>query len=153
MMRALTLWQPWGWAVVSGHKTVENRPWAPPANMVGVPFAIHAGKKWDEQAAESILMLLDSDQLPLHPTLTAAGAVIGVATIERFVWTEAFEVEERHPSTLTLEQSRWFFGPYGWVLRDVVRLDEPVPCRGFQMFWTLPSDVEAEVSRQTGASR
>ena len=26
-MKALTLWQPWAWAMASGMKLVENRPW------------------------------------------------------------------------------------------------------------------------------
>lgn len=153
MMRALTLWQPWGWAIVAGYKPVENRPWAPPRNMLGVPFAIHAGKKWDTDGAAWILAALGCQEFSTDSLVTAAGAVIGVATIERVVYGDPELVHSgRHPGTLTPDQRRWFFGPYGWVLRDVRRLAEPVPCRGAQMFWTLPSDVEAEVRRQLEGS-
>ena len=48
-LRALTLWQPWAWAIVEGHKDIENRPWAPGAALrVGDPFLIHAGMKYDD---------------------------------------------------------------------------------------------------------
>jgi hypothetical protein len=147
-MRALTLWQPWGWAIVAGHKLVENRPWAPPRNMIGVPFAIHAGKRWDEDGADGILDLLDADDFPADPLVRAAGAVIGVATIERVVHGTALRGLPEDADALAPEQRRWYFGPYGWVLRDVRRLDVAVPCRGFQMFWSLPPEVDAEVRRQ-----
>ncbi len=49
------------------------------------------------------------------------------------------------------DQRKWWAGPVGWVLVDVYALVEPVPCRGFQGFWTLPPDVEAAVRAQLGA--
>jgi hypothetical protein len=153
MMRALTLWQPWGWAIVAGHKPVENRPWPPPRNMVGEPFAIHAGKRWHEDGADAILDLIGLDEFPNDPMVKAAGAVIGMATVDRVVRSNATAgFDDAHPGTLTDYERLWYFGPFGWVLRDVVRLAEPVPCRGFQMFWTLPAQVEAKVRSQVEAS-
>jgi hypothetical protein len=38
--------------------------------------------------------------------------------------------------------------PVGWVLDDVIALDEPVPCPGAQGLWQLPIDVEARVRAQ-----
>ncbi len=49
------------------------------------------------------------------------------------------------------DQRRWFFGPVGYVLRDVRALAVPVPCRGWQGFWTLPVDVERAVVAQVEA--
>lgn len=46
------------------------------------------------------------------------------------------------------EQARWFFGPIGYVLRDVRPLARAVPCRGWQGFWTLPGHVETLVRDQ-----
>jgi hypothetical protein len=46
------------------------------------------------------------------------------------------------------DQRRWFFGPFGYVLRDVRALATPVPCRGWQGFWTLPDDIESAVNEQ-----
>jgi hypothetical protein len=155
MMRALTLWRPWAWAIVAGHKPVENRPWPPPRNMVAVPFAIHAGKRWDDEGARAILNLVGTDDFPDDdPLVKAVGAIIGVATVDRVVRSTASpDLDPSHPGTLTDYERLWFFGPYGWVLRDVVRLREAVPCRGHQLFWTLPAAVEAEVHRQIGEVR
>ena len=50
------------------------------------------------------------------------------------------------------EQARWFFGPYGLVLRDVRALATPVPCKGALGFWTLPTDVDASVAQQLARS-
>jgi hypothetical protein len=40
------------------------------------------------------------------------------------------------------------FGPYGWLLEDVVALRETVPCKGAQGLWTVPPDVAARVLEQ-----
>lgn len=150
-MKALTLWRPWSWAIAAGHKTVENRPWEPPRGFIGERFAIHSGMKWDDDGALSILRLIDLETFPDDPLVTAAGAVIAVATCVRVVQDRTFD-HERSTKNLSNEEFRWFFGPFGWVLRDVVGL-EPIPCRGFQMLWELPADVKAEVQRQLASRR
>ena len=144
-MRALTLHQPWGWAIAAGHKAVENRPWEPPRGFIGERFAIHAGKTYDFEGGRKIAQLLGLDVLP--PEVNIAGAVIAVATCVRVIQDRTLD-PERSTKNLSNEEFRWFFGPFGWVLRDVVRLERPVPCRGFQQLWTLPPDVEAEVIAQ-----
>lgn len=49
-MRAMTVRQPWAWAIVHGGKLVENRT----RNIAGSyrgPVAIHAGKGWSDAGA------------------------------------------------------------------------------------------------------
>lgn len=43
---------------------------------------------------------------------------------------------------------KWWMGPLGIVLADVVALDAPVPCKGQLGVWRLPDDVEAKVTAQ-----
>ncbi len=141
-MWARTLTQPWAGLVASGIKLVENRPrriinprgW-------GTPFAIHASREFDDLAALKIGEIAPE----LQPSVIWEwpSAIIGVATVVTYV-TDARQLDEYK---LT-EQRRWFFGPIGYVLRDVRALARPVPCRGFQGFWTLPADVEAKVTEQ-----
>ena len=50
--------------------------------------------------------------------------------------------------TVRSSPSRWFVGPFGWLLADVRALAAPVPCRGAQGLWAIPPDVETEVLRQ-----
>lgn len=151
-MKALTLWQPWGWAVVEGYKAVENRSWPPPHALIGQRIAIHAGKTWDRYGADTVADLIGIDAFP--DAAHVAGAAIGVATIERIVHSRPHPVgysDHRPDLHLSPDERAWFFGPFGWILRDVRRLPTPVPCRGAQLLWTLPADVEARVVAQLGA--
>lgn len=135
-MRALTLWQPWSWAVAKAGKRIENRSWPPPQWIIGEQIAIHAGLRIErEQFAE----LLDElgDERPADSDLVR-GAIESVATVVG--WVE--HVRPDHP------QARWFCGPCGWALDGVVALPRPVPCRGNRKLWIVPVDIEAEVRRQ-----
>jgi hypothetical protein len=155
-VRALTLTQPWAGLVASGVKLVENRP----RRMIkredfGKPFAIHASREIDEsvydriaEIAPDILTIERRGNSVIHTVpcfrdwyrfSRDTSAVIAVATIDRVVATT---------TTLTDDERRWFFGPIGYVMRDVRALAEPVPCRGWQGFWTLPDDVERRVVEQ-----
>jgi hypothetical protein len=122
-MRALTLWQPWAAAVAYCGKNIENRSWKPPQSLIGQRLAIHAGQKLDQRALLELRMrhVLPDDQL-VH------GAIVAVVTVAGVVTDFA---------------SPWFQGPFGWVLRDVVTLENPIPCGGSRGLWDLPAEVEA----------
>ena len=136
LIRGLTLIRPWAWAVAYAGKDVENRTWEPPRAMVGGFLAIHAGKKWDEDAAQGMRFDLGIDvpEEEDHPS----GVIVAVARLAG-VQHEAFG-------------NQWFCGPVGWQLRDVVRI-EPVPCKGAQGLWTLPHDVLALVRARFAAAK
>lgn len=146
-MLALTLWQPWATIVAAGHKLIENRRWAPPSTLIGQRFAIHAGQVYDREAVQWINDRLlagrpgEEDYVcPVKP-VAPAGAVVGVATLEGFTYSAA---------DLRPELAKWFIGPVGWILRDVVSID-PVPCRGAQKLWTMPEAIAREVTRRAAA--
>src|SRR5690606_7935017 len=128
-MRALTLWQPWAWAMSIGLKRIENRTWRPPAWLIGQRFCLAAGKKWDRASHEALEAGLDPDDPDVPPRdELAAGAIVAVCRLDAIV-TSADEAS----AVAGPDQARWFFGPVGWVIgRDVVTLPDPVPCRGFQ---------------------
>lgn len=148
-MKALTILQPWADCICYHGKRVENRTWPPPTLLVGERIAIHAGKRFlgedvvlatrlAHQASSTILLVADPMRL---------GAVVATAVLAGFI------TRDRPPSSYenrmgmdSERRSRWFFGPFGWVLRDVKVLEEPVPCRGRQRVWTLPDDIEAAVT-------
>lgn len=159
-MRALTLTQPWCGLVASGIKLIENRP----RPMIeredfGRPFALHASREIDEavydRIAEIAPELVENEakatlaHLPSHPWLRLSritSAVIAVATIVRAV--DDYDML----SEILGSQHRWYFGPIGYLLRDVRALVTPVPCRGWQGFWTLPPNIERAVDEQLGAA-
>lgn len=144
-MRALTLWRPWPWAILHGGKDIENRPWACPRSLVGVPIALHAGKVWDEETAEEFAAPGEwhLEGFPPRKADHPEGAIVGLATVAR-VLHESSLIDRADPA----RSSRWFMGPWGWVLRDVIALPEPVPCRGAQGLWPVPEDVERHVIMQ-----
>jgi len=139
MMRALTLWQPWAGLIAQGIKLVENRTWEPPEHLLGTRIAIHAGKTVDHEAIEDLY----EDGLDPHRLGEMRGAALCVVTLERFV-AERYTSGLRCPLSLTREQARFYNGPVGFVLSDIVTID-PVPCKGAQGFWTLPDEIERTV--------
>lgn len=130
---AITIWQPWAWAIVEGYKDLENRTWLPPKRRCGQPVAIHAGARPDSRDAwEAVASIVGScpDDLP-------RGAIVGVATITHAV---------------TDSDSPWFSGHYGWVLADARPLARPVRCKGAQGFWRVPDEAAAAVIPQLEAA-
>lgn len=134
MMKALTLWRPWAWALFHG-KPVENRPWPLPPAMIGQVTAIHAGKKLDHDGGRFICDQLKLDKLPREARFEG---IVGVV-----VWSRCIT---KHSDALW--RSPWFFGPYGLVIGEHFEIHDPIPCRGMLGFWTVPAGVETEVRRQ-----
>lgn len=161
-MRALTLTQPWCGLVASGIKLVENRPRKLiKSSDFGKPFALHASREIDNEIYERIFELapelrcggIDGDEVRMgHRWFGLSqikSAVIAVATIVRHVTSAEYEYgTEAIGEAIEPNQRRWFFGPVGYVLRDVIALPKPIPCRGYQGFWTLPEEISAAVSAQ-----
>lgn len=168
-MQALTLWQPWAWAMAFAGKPVENRTWAPPHALLGQRIAIHAGKVCDADAICDIAAefgLMPADWQPPSPSYglegakpvgtLAGGAVVAVGTLAGYVCDDGngrIIGETICPETTagfarSYRASRWYQGPVGWIVVNRIALPTPVPCRGAQGLWTLPPDVEAAVMRQ-----
>ncbi len=142
-MRFLSLSRPWPWAIFDpvANKGIENRSWAPPVEMIGERFAIQASKTWDHDAI-TLFFKLGLTHFPNRKDKYPAGAIVGVATLDRVVTTD---------KTLPADQARWFFGEYGWVLTHRIALPTPVPCKGALGLRILPNDETVEVIRQLEA--
>jgi hypothetical protein len=133
-LQALTLWQPWAWAVATPEvgKDVENRGWEPPPSALSRPLAVHAGLTYDADSAARI-----AEELGVRVPGKAEcvrGAVVAVAVLAR---------AEAH------SRSRWWVpGNVAWCLEGTVALPRPVPCKGAQGLWRLPPEVLAQVRAQ-----
>lgn len=136
-MKALTVWHPWAWAIAAGHKTIENRGWQPTGKRrdPNERFALHAGLRYDPGANDQIRAL--GIEPPPREVL-AFGAVIATFQIRGVV--EASE-------------DPWFFGPYGWLLADVLALPSPVQARGALGLWRLTEPTAASVRRAEQEAR
>lgn len=110
-MKALSIMQPWAWLIVAGHKDIENRRWA---TRYRGPVLIHAGKRFDFDPQE-----WDWPDIE-QPCDFDLGGIVGEAEIVDCV---------------TSNTSRWFFGPFGFVIRNARPLPFR-PCRGMLGFFT-----------------
>ncbi len=103
---ALSIRQPWAWAIVYANKTVENRSWK--KGNPGLKFrggcCVHASKGMTraeyEEAADFMATLGVTCPAPAD---LQRGGIIGVTTIADIV---------------TDLDSEWFFGPKGLLLKD-----------------------------------
>lgn len=116
--RALSIRQPWAWAVVHAGKTHENRAWGGWSNhqkRFRGEFAVHASAGMTRREYEDARDFMASFGIhcPL-PHLLVRGAIIGTATVTDWV---------------TSSHSPWFMGPGALVLENA-RAIEPVPCGG-----------------------
>lgn len=143
-MLVISLWQPWCWSMSEGIKLIENRVWKPPASLLDQQFALHASKKWHEPDLVKLTQLLYDDE-PRPPSKDTAvfGAVVSVCRLKAVVTS----IEEAECFG-GLNQGRFFLGPYGWVVEEMQKLPEPVPCLGRQGLRPLLGDVLTEVQRQ-----
>lgn len=136
-MKALTLIQPWAWAICYAGKRIENRVWRAPLWLKDQVFAIHAGKKNNLEACADLV----AEELPVplkHQMVQSA-----VVALVRLTGCKPVEqVAHRE------QRSRWAFGPWCWELADLVVLPKPVPCPGARGLWDLPPDVEKAVLAQ-----
>lgn len=108
-MKALSVRQPWAWAIIEGHKTIENRKWHPREPMT--EFAIHAPKTFDDFGYRWIQELRPDISLP-HKQSFLLGGIIGIVSYSGYI--EGCHQDYDDP---------WFFGPFGWLLSDPRRID------------------------------
>ena len=97
-MKALSIRQPWAWLIVTGHKDIENRTWS---TSYRGKFLIHTGKKFDQAGYKWVVSEMGI-AMP-EPSKFKRGGIVGVAEITECV---------------THHSSKWFSGPYGFVLEN-----------------------------------
>lgn len=132
-MKALSIKQPWLWAILEQGKRIENREWRPPTWIIGQRIALHASKGLDREGAAACAHIAGVD-LPGVADVPR-GAIVATAVITGCV---------------TESQDKWFFGTYGWVLDLVWELPAPVACRGALGLWNVPADLLPKVNVKAG---
>jgi hypothetical protein len=103
---ALSVRQPWAWAIVQAGKPVENRTWrAPnPGLKFRGPFAVHASRGLTQAEYDDAAAFMAAIGVTGPPAADLErGGIIGVATV--------VDVVKAH-------DSQWFFGPRALVLAD-----------------------------------
>lgn len=155
-MKALSIRQPWAWAILNAGKDVENRDWKDEgANMAQArtlqnsDILIHTGQT---MARRDYLDYMECVKGILHPSAIAhtpkrgefhLGGIVGIARLAGIVH-DRMRPEEY--SRIELRQARaslWFFGPYGFLLTNA-RPTGFVRCNGALGFFNVPSNLVRE---------
>ena len=117
---ALSIRQPWAWAILHAGKDIENRDWS---TRLRGPVCIHAAKGMTAGEFDGFMRTIHHVSLSCpfpsgstvpHPAALEKGGIVGVA--------EIVDCIER-------SESPWFFGRYGFVLRNARPVDF-IPVRG-----------------------
>jgi hypothetical protein len=95
---AVSIRQPWAWLIVHGYKDVENRTWI---TKYRGEISIHASQKSDTNGYKWVIENFDIILPPLSSF--ECGGIVG---------------EARLIDCVNVYKSPWFFGPYGFILRE-----------------------------------
>jgi hypothetical protein len=129
-MKAISVQQPWAWAILFAGKDVENRSWR--TNHRG-PILIHAGKKIDKDGVKWLKE--QGIEVPGDlPTGCYVGKVdiIGCREIKVLEWDNS-------------QRNKWASGPYCWILDQPRAFNEPVPARGQLGIFRAPLEAAMQM--------
>lgn len=122
-MIALSIRQPWAWLILNGAKDIENRDWK--TNFRG-RVLLHVGKVMTRSEYEdglNHLLFYGGPHIDLPPMdQLVRGGVVGAVDI-----VDCVEHSE----------SPWFFGPFGFVLRNPTPMPF-MPWKGKLGFFNVP---------------
>lgn len=150
-MKALTICQPYAHLIClpatdPRHKRVENRTWHCPQSVVGTRIAIHAGK-----SKEWLNLNLDGWMDETYEILLnemVFSAIVATAKVAASVTLMAIRAERYKNRWPWLNDHEHTEGPICWVLEDVTPI-EPIPCKGAQGLWNVPSDIEVKLLQES----
>lgn len=151
-MKAISLWQPWAHLVAYGAKSFETRSWE---TSYRGRIAIHASKTWNRELIDLVAEEPFKRFWNTHD-VHVFGAIIAVATVKSCIPTSEVISALRFTGGFMFKgrvDQEFKFGDFSpgrfaWELGDVVRLSEPVFCRGYQKIWTLIPEIVNEVQRR-----
>lgn len=135
-MKALTVRQPWAWAIARGYKSIENRGWT---TAYRGTLAIHAAKRWDDGGEHPLrevvhLVRAQGGHLPKTPghdmPYFGVGLVIATVDLTGVCTVSLFE-----------HTVRCSCGPWAqpmqahWQLANARPLPNPVAATGHLGLW------------------
>lgn len=130
---AISIRAPWWWLILHGGKDIENRDWL---TRYRGPVLIHASTWFNAEEVRDdfdFAKRIMAERRVSPPSVTlrdlkdAGGALVGAAEI-----TDCVQQSD----------SPWFFGRYGFVLRNARPITR-VPCKGALGFFRPDVEVSA----------
>jgi len=129
-MKALSGYAEWFWLMAKNWKDVENRNWPLTRYIkrdeLPVRIFLHASKtpvgKSDIAFIRRKLTPEQRQEFDSVDWGRYRGAIIGEVTITGEITMDDWGMPATH--------SRWFFGTYGFVVKEGELYDNPLPCKG-----------------------
>lgn len=121
--KAISIRQPWAWAILNAGKDIENRDWR--TDFRG-PVCLHASRQMtaDDFGEAAMFFRTMGIEAPVKAQLLRGG-IVGTAEIVDCV---------------AASESRWFFGEFGFVLANVAPT-RFIECRGALGFFRWETGV------------
>lgn len=142
MMKAISLWQPWASLWLSERKVHETRHWATPHRG---RLLVHAAKRFVRDVELDLRGIL-ADEFGGHWGMDLpTGALLGFVDLEDCVPTERIITTEDDFACGDFSDGR-----FGWRRGRYVRFAQPIPWKGMQAVFSVPSHVVAEQMAQAG---
>ncbi|MDR3495342.1 MAG: ASCH domain-containing protein [Ancalomicrobiaceae bacterium] len=139
-MLALSIRQPWAWAIFHAGKGIENRDW--PTKVRG-RVLIHTSKA--KPTLQDIYFVEQMLERATSAAAIAAMFVLPAVSFNRGGIIGSVEIID----CVTESPSPWFFGRFGFVLKDPKPLPF-IPCKGALGFWRVPDDILAQLEEVDG---
>jgi hypothetical protein len=130
-MKALSIKQPWLYAITQLDKRIENRTWLFPRQIIGQTIALHASAR-DDLTGYAAIFEIAGVRVDMA-TLTRS-CIVATATVVGFLRKQENGFSLR-AGICSLTDDKWFFGPIGWIFDDVQLLKYPIPARGALGLW------------------
>lgn len=125
-LKALSIHGPWAWAIIAGHKRVENRSWTTPHRG---RIAVHAGlSTGSDERAIGLFRELGIDWPEEFPRDVLIGTIDVVDILPQEEYLAKFGSDPKNRAMA--------FGPLCWVL-DNPRICKPIPCPGALNLWNV----------------
>jgi hypothetical protein len=166
--RALSVCQPWAWAIAAGFKVVENRTCSTPYRG---PVAIHASTSYGHLTLDNDIFLqashpdikaalldpaiIEDDDLEKCRTILHLGSLIGVAELVDIVHYRGPVDDEKLRAaakaagcSMKIDPVRFADpGAECWLFRNAVEFTLPIPCKGKLNVWGLDDGQRAAVAK------
>ncbi|MBA9859260.1 ASCH domain-containing protein [Ralstonia insidiosa] len=159
-MKAISIWQPHASLLMLGLKPYETRGWPIPRSILGTRVAIHAAKA-DGDLREIAGYVLDhqaglgeDERMAAYVRAVSSAGFSTLAEMPRGCILGSVVLSECVPAQSAENHNNFGdFSPgrFAWRASEPVLLPTPVPFRGMQGFFDVPSDLLTEVARRVNS--
>ncbi len=115
---AISVRQPWAWMITCAGKDIENRFWR---SYFKGRCAIHSPAQTVPHY-DDVCDAIEDDYGIVVPDEVALGGLVGEVTVKGCVESS---------------RSKWFSGPFGFIMEDAKAYDAIIPCRGERYFFEV----------------